>query len=77
MDTRIKDLGRLEGKLLLFGGVYSNLQALEAVIAFAKAENIPPSHCICTGDIVGYCAQPEETVQLFKKWGAHTIAGNV
>ncbi len=77
MDSRIKNLGTLAGKVLLFGGVYSNLQALEAVIAFAKAEKIPPSNCICTGDIVGYCAQPEETVQKFKEWGAHTIAGNV
>jgi predicted phosphodiesterase len=38
---------------------------------------IAPENCICTGDIVGYCAQPEETVQLFKSWGAKSILGNV
>ncbi len=71
------DLGTLEGPILLFGGVYSNLQALEALIQVAEDLQIPPSHCLCTGDIVGYCAQPEETVQAFRKWGARSIIGNV
>ncbi len=77
MDKKNKHIGNLEGKLLLFGGVYSNLQALEKLKSIAEKENIPPENCICTGDIVGYCAQPEETVQLFKLWGAKSIAGNV
>lgn len=77
LDKTILNLGSLSGKMLLFGGVYSNLQALEALIAIAERENIAPENCICTGDIVGYCAQPEETVQLFKKWGAKSILGNV
>ena len=46
-------------------------------MTIAQEHNIPAHHCICTGDIVGYCAEPEETVQLFKTWGAHSIAGNV
>ena len=36
-----------------------------------------PKNCFCTGDIVGYCAQPEETIHRFIDWGAHTIIGNV
>jgi len=72
-----KDLGILQGELLVFGGVYSNLQALEALRAQAEAKAIPTSNIICTGDIVGYCAQPEECVQFIKDWGIHTIAGNV
>lgn len=71
------DIGKKTGTLLLFGGVYSNLQALEKLIAIAEMEHIPPENCICTGDITGYCAQPEETVQLFRKWGALSISGNV
>ncbi len=63
--------------MLLFGGIYSNLQALEALIAVAKAEGIPAENCICTGDIIGYCAQPEETIQTFKNWKARSIVGNV
>ncbi|WP_435415426.1 metallophosphoesterase family protein [Polaribacter aestuariivivens] len=77
MDQEIKHLGKISGKTLIFGGVYSNLQALEALKQIAEKENISPENCICTGDIVGYCAQPEETVQLLKLWGVHSIAGNV
>ena len=77
MDQKITHLGNISGKVLLFGGVYSNLQALEALKQIAEKENIAPENCICTGDIVGYCAQPEETVQLFKLWGAKSIVGNV
>ena len=77
MNKKITDLGVLKGKTLLFGGVYSNLQALEALKAIAEKENIPAENCICTGDIVGYCAQPEETVQLLKIWKAKGILGNV
>lgn len=77
MDKSIKHVGRKTGRLLLFGGVYSNLQALEKLISIANEEHIAPENCICTGDITGYCAQPEETIQLFKTWGALSIAGNV
>ncbi|EDM44235.1 Diadenosine tetraphosphatase and related serine/threonine protein phosphatase [unidentified eubacterium SCB49] len=77
MDKKIKNIGKITGKTLLFGGVYSNLQALEKLKQISEKLNIAPENCICTGDIVGYCAQPEETVQLLKLWGAHSIAGNV
>ncbi len=77
MDEKMKHIGPKRGRLLLFGGVYGNLQALEKLIAIAEHNNIASENCICTGDITGYCAQPEETVQLFKKWGALSIAGNV
>jgi len=77
MDNKITYIGSKNGKLLLFGGVYSNLQALEKLISVAKAEGIAPENCICTGDITGYCAQPEETIQRFREWGALSIAGNV
>ncbi len=77
MDKEIEHIGTKSGKLLLFGGVYSNLQALEQLISIAQAEGIAPENCICTGDITGYCAQPEETITTFKKWGALSIAGNV
>lgn len=74
---RVEDLGVLNGRILVFGGVYSNLQALETLIKIAEELNIPPSNIICTGDIVGYCAQPEECVQRIRHWGIHNIAGNV
>ncbi|WP_282030519.1 metallophosphoesterase family protein [Winogradskyella eximia] len=77
MNKNIVDIGKISGKVLLFGGIYSNLQALEALIAVAEHEGIPPENCLCTGDIIGYCAQPEETIQTFKNWNARSIVGNV
>jgi len=77
MATETKHIGNLSGKILIFGGVYSNLQALEAVKNIAEENNIPANNCICTGDIIGYCAQPEETIQLFKAWNPRCILGNV
>lgn len=71
------ELGKLEGPVLVFGGPYSNLQALEAVQAVARSLGIPSHNIICTGDVVGYCAQPAECIALIQDWGIHTIAGNV
>jgi hypothetical protein len=41
MNKRIENIGKVSGKVLLFGGIYSNLQALEALIAIAKSQGIP------------------------------------
>lgn len=71
------DLGVLSGDLLVFGGVYSNLQALEKMMEIAKERGIPPGQVICTGDVVGYCAQPQECLEAVRDWGVHCIAGNV
>jgi predicted phosphodiesterase len=62
--------------LLVFGGPYSNLRALTALRERADALGIPPSRAICTGDVVAYCAEPEETTQAVRDWGCHVIAGN-
>ena len=77
MAHQIKHIHISGKKLLVFGGVYSNLQALEALIKVAEQHNISPDNCICTGDIIGYCAQPKETLDTFKKWGCQSISGNV
>ncbi|RTE65249.1 metallophosphoesterase [Amphritea opalescens] len=62
--------------LLIFGGPYSNLQATQAIQQVAEQQGITPSNIICTGDLVAYCAQPDETVNLLREWGIHIIAGN-
>lgn len=66
-----------DSEILIFGGSYSNLEATTEIISIAKELLIPASRIFCTGDIVGYCANPEETVQLITNWGIHTIVGNV
>ena len=75
--SKVRDIGVLEGRVLLFGGVYSNYEALQAMYAWAENQAIPSQNIICTGDIVGYCAEPEQCLQFTKEWGIHTIAGNV
>ncbi len=77
MNDKIKHIGQLEGPVLLFGGVYSNLEALTTLKQIADRQGISPNNIICTGDIPGYCADPEQCLQLIRKWGIHAIAGNV
>jgi predicted phosphodiesterase len=62
--------------VLVFGGPYSNLRALTALRARAAVLGIDAAHTICTGDVVGYCAEPEETVAAVRAWGCHAVAGN-
>jgi predicted phosphodiesterase len=73
---KIEDLGVLDGDIWLFGGIYSNLQAFEALLEQMNAAKHPPERCICTGDIVAYCANPIEVTELMIEKGIKTIAGN-
>nr|WP_273446413.1 arsenosugar biosynthesis-associated peroxidase-like protein [Neolewinella agarilytica] len=70
-------LGSLSGPLLIFGGAYSNLEALTALRAEAERKGIPPENVICCGDTPGYCADPAACLDLIEDWGIHAIAGNV
>lgn len=62
--------------LLVFGGPYSNLAATWALQAEADRLGVSASRIICTGDVVAYCAEPEETAQAVRAWGVHVIQGN-
>ena len=73
---KLQDLGHLDGPVLIFGGPYSNLQATRAVLDQAIARSIAPSHVICTGDVVAYCAQPVETLSEIRRFGCTVVAGN-
>lgn len=64
------------GPLLVFGGPYSNLRATAAMRAEADKLGIPSNRVICTGDVVAYAAEPEETVNAIRDWGCHVVAGN-
>ena len=71
------DLGDLSGgSVLLFGGPYSNLAATKAMRAKAQALGIPAERTICTGDLVAYCGEPVETVELIREWGIPVVMGN-
>lgn len=71
------DLGVLDAPLLLFGGPYSNLHALEALLRVAQARGISGAQMICTGDVVAYGAAPARTVAAIRAAGCTVIAGNV
>ena len=75
-EKKVLDLGCIREPLLIFGGTYSNLQATQAIQEMATRHNIPKERCICTGDIVAYCGQPNETVSLIREWGVHCLLGN-
>jgi MoaA/NifB/PqqE/SkfB family radical SAM enzyme/predicted phosphodiesterase len=62
--------------LLVFGGPYSNLEALQAMIAEVKRRSIPPERVICTGDVVAYGADASATAGLIRDFGCHVIMGN-
>jgi len=70
------DLGVLSGELLVFGGVYSNLHALDALIDRANDMGIPASNMICTGDVVAYCAYAEASVERIRALGCPVLMGN-
>lgn len=37
---------------------------------------ITPERVICTGDIVAYCGNPEQTVNQIRNWNCHVVLGN-
>lgn len=71
-----QDLGVLDGDLLLFGGPYSNCQAMGALLARAQAAGITGERMICTGDVVAYCGAAAATVALVRASGCAVVAGN-
>jgi len=72
----ILSLDDLSGPVLVFGGPYSNHQATVALRAEARRRAIPADHCICTGDVVAYCADPQSTVEVIRDWGVAVVMGN-
>ena len=74
-DTR--DLGQIDAAVLVFGGVYSNREALEALIAEAERLAIPAGRMIHTGDIIAYGADPQACARMLRDLGCPAIKGNV
>ena len=68
---KVQDFGQFDTVPFLFGGPYSNLQALEAF-----AEIVDDASAICTGDVVAYGANPAECVALIREKGWPVVAGN-
>ncbi len=71
-----RDLGTLSGPVLVFGGPYSNFQALQALADRAIALGISAKNIVCTGDVVAYCADAEPAARFVAEQDYATIAGN-
>ena len=67
---RVLELGDLSGEITVFGGPYSNSQALDAMLNTARGT------LICTGDLVAYCASPVEVIARARETALTVIAGN-
>jgi len=61
-------------KIAVFGDVHANLEALTAVLD--DAAQLGVSHYACTGDVVGYNANPHECVETIRRLGCPVVMGN-
>jgi predicted phosphodiesterase len=83
MDTskhllpQFHNLGSRSTPIISFGGPYGNVHAVRALRTEADRLSIPADHIICTGDIVAYGGDPEETVNEIREWGIAVVQGNV
>lgn len=60
--------------IAILSDISSNLQALEAVMADAKAHQV--TEYICLGDVVGYGANPSQCLDIALKYFQNIIMGN-
>src|SRR5690606_37474990 len=58
----------------ILSDIHGNLEALEAVLASARAQGA--EQIVCLGDVVGHGPQPVECLQLLLKANATIVAGN-
>ncbi len=61
-------------KYAVIADIHSNLEALEVVLADAKAQNC--THYCCIGDVVGYGANPRECLEIVRSMGMPCVKGN-
>lgn len=73
----MQDLGRLADPLLIFGGIYGNLEAFDALVAKAAELGVAPEHMIHTGDVAAYCADTFACADKLQALGCPAIKGNV
>ena len=58
----------------IISDIHSNLEALEAVMESIEAAGI--TNYVCGGDIVGYGANPVETLEIVRALGCKCVLGN-
>ncbi len=63
-------------RLLVFGGPYSNLAATKAMLEEAALLGFTANEILCTGDVVAYCGEPAQTLDLVMASSIQVIMGN-
>jgi predicted phosphodiesterase len=58
----------------ILSDIHANLEALEAVLADARAQQC--THFVCLGDVVGYNADPSECVRMIQELDCPVVKGN-
>ena len=61
-------------RFAILSDIHSNLEALEAVLADARAEGC--TEFVCLGDVVGYNANPSECVKAIQDLNCPVVKGN-
>src|ERR671934_2017392 len=61
-------------RFAIFSDVHANLEALEAVLADARARKC--TRFVCLGDVVGYNANPRECVERVRELDCPVVKGN-
>jgi diadenosine tetraphosphatase ApaH/serine/threonine PP2A family protein phosphatase len=61
-------------KIAVLGDIHANLEALTAVLEDAEQQGV--SQYACTGDIVGYGANPHECVEVVRGLACPAVMGN-
>lgn len=61
-------------RFAIFSDLHGNLEATEAVLADAKAQEC--THHVCLGDLVGYNANPHECVEIVRQMDCPVVKGN-
>ncbi len=61
-------------KFAILADIHANLEALEVVLADAKEQQA--THYACLGDVVGYCANPKQCLDIIRGMGMPCIKGN-
>ncbi len=61
-------------KYAILGDIHSNYEALTAVLEDAETQGV--THYACTGDLVGYNADPKACLQLIKSRKITAVLGN-
>lgn len=61
-------------KYAILGDIHANLEALEAVLRDAREQGV--THFACTGDVVGYNADPKACLRLIRNLKCKVVQGN-